>query len=107
MGAEIVKSLILWVLTGVLGATATYFCMKYKKEKKENAALKRGVQCLLRNDIIKEHDKYAEKGYCPIYAKEALSKSYDAYHDLGGNGIVTKLYNDTVALPESLHETKK
>lgn len=106
MAGEIVVSIIVWALTGVLGAIASYFGIRYKKVAKENSAMKNGMQSLLRSDIIKSHDKYTERGYAPIYAKESLTKSYEAYHALGGNGVVTKLYNDVMVLPEEAQEKK-
>lgn len=60
--------------------------------------------CLLRGKIIDYHDKYTERGYCPLYVKESARRSYEAYHALGGNGIVTKLYSDLMSLPESEKE---
>lgn len=30
-----------------------------------------------------------------------------AYHSLGGNGTITKIYNETMALPEEPKEDKK
>ena len=57
-----------------------------------------GVQCLLRAEIIRNHDKYMDMGYCPIYAKEALKRAYHAYHELHGNDVATGLYNEVMAL---------
>ena len=37
--------------------------------------------------------------YCPLYAKEALTRAYKAYHALGGNDVATELYHDCIALP--------
>lgn len=68
--------------------------------KKKNKALENGMLSLLRAEIIRQHDKYTDRQYCPIYAKDALEKAYAAYHSLGGNGTITKIYNDTMALPE-------
>lgn len=104
MEVQIVVSIIVWALTGVLGALASFFAIRYKTVSKENKALKNGMQSLLRSDIIKSHDKYMDRGYAPIYAKESLTKSYESYHDLGGNGVVTKLYKDVIALPEEQKE---
>lgn len=100
MTVSIITSIIVWAITGALGALTTYLGMRYKKATRENDALKNGMQSLLRNNIIDAHDKYTKKKYCPIYAKESLTKTYEAYHALGGNGVVTKLYNDIMALPE-------
>ena len=97
----------MWAITGALGAFTTYLGMRYKKVTRENNALKNGMQSLLRNNIIDAHDKYMKKKYCPIYAKESLTKTYDSYHALGGNGVVTKLYNDIMALPEEPPEPRR
>lgn len=107
MTVSIVTSIVVWAITGLLGALVTYLSMRYKKVLKENDALKNGMQSLLRNNIIDAHDKYTKKRYCPIYAKESLTKTYEAYHALGGNGVVTKLYNDVMALPENLEEIRR
>ena len=107
MTVSIITSIIVWAITGALGAFTTYLGMRYKKVTRENNALKNGMQSLLRNNIIDAHDKYMKKKYCPIYAKESLTKTYDSYHALGGNGVVTKLYNDIMALPEEPPEPRR
>ncbi len=71
---------------------------KKNDELRENIAV--GVQSLLRAEIIRSNEKYTERGHCPIYAKEALKRQYTAYHNLGGNDIATKLYEECIALPE-------
>ena len=70
------------------------------KQDKELTLVKGGLQALLRAEIIRERDKRIERGYCPIYAKEALTKEYNAYHALGGNDVATQLYNECIALPD-------
>ena len=63
-------------------------------------AVKNGLQCLLRAEIIRSHEKYFEREFCPIYAKDALTRAYAAYHALGGNDVATRLYEETLELPE-------
>ena len=58
-----------------------------------------GVKSLLRSEIIRNDEKYTDRGYCPIYAREPLSHVYEAYHALGGNSTATDLYKKTMALP--------
>lgn len=62
-------------------------------------SLKNGVLAVLRMELIRCHDRCQKKHCCPIYEREALSKAYDAYHNLGGNGAMTAVYNETMALP--------
>lgn len=75
-------------ILGILAATVTFII-----------AIRNGVQCLLRAEIIRSHEKYMDKGFCPIYAREALKREYNAYHKLGGNDVATHLYNEVMELP--------
>lgn len=86
------------VLSTVIPSVCTGLIVYVKQVKKRNSALENGVLSLLRTEIIRQHDKWTNRGYCPIYAKDALEKAYIAYHDLGGNGTITKLYQETINL---------
>lgn len=74
--------------------------VQLKLERQKNEAIAAGVQSLLRESIVGNYNKYIEKGYCPIYAKESIKKVYAAYHDLGGNDVATKLYRKILDMPE-------
>ena len=103
MSNDIVVALIGAVVTignVVFTTLATRRAAKSTKEK----AFEDGLQCLLRAEIIRSHDKYTARKYCPIYAKESLRRAYTAYHNLGGNDIATGLYNECMALPEQPRE---
>lgn len=71
------------------------------KRSKEEQAISDGLQCLLRAEIIRSYEKYSEKGYCPLYAKEALTRAYNSYHELGGNDVATDLYDKIMDMSES------
>lgn len=79
----------------------THLITRKTKLSEREQQLTNGVQCLLRAEIIRAHDKYAQKRFCPIYAKESLTRAYAAYHALGGNDVATDLYRQTMELPES------
>lgn len=109
---DIIEIILKWVIPFVLSTAASAAigygrAMKKRSEKREDEqkklmeALKNGVQCLLRAEIIRANDKYTAQGYCPIYAKEALRVAYAAYHALDGNDVATKLFNDCMKLPEN------
>ena len=72
---------------------------RLKKEHEKNVAIAEGVQALLRENIVSNYNRYLEKGYCPIYAKESIKKVYKAYADLGGNDVATGLYKDLLDMP--------
>lgn len=86
-----------------LGVLCSYIRSQHKKEK----ALANGVQCLLRAEIIRSYDKYTEREFCPLYAKEALTRAYYSYHKLGGNDVATDLYNKCMRLPEEIKGGKQ
>lgn len=55
---------------------------------------------LLRNELVRMHREYAEeKGHISLEALEYAQNTYDTYHELGGNGSGTKLWEDIRALP--------
>lgn len=95
----LIETIIKWAVPFVCGGIITWAVTYIKLRKKRDSALESGVQCLLRAEIIRNHDKYIDKGYCPIYAKEALKRAYAAYHVLHGNDVATGLYNEVMALP--------
>ena len=49
---------------------------------------------LLRVQLIDYHDKYVARGEIPSYAYENFCEMYAAYHALGGNGMITKMYEE-------------
>ena len=58
-----------------------------------------GCSALLRDRIISACDHYFEKGFAPVYARENITSMYDAYHSLGGDGIVTDMVKQAMELP--------
>ena len=101
---QILELVIKWAVPFVCGSIAAGCITYLKMRKRRESALENGVQCLLRAEIIRNHDKYMERRHCPIYAKEALRRAYTAYHALGGNDIATGLYNEVMALSTEPHE---
>ena len=57
-------------------------------------ANKTGMTALLRDRIHENFDKWMEREYAPIYARENLEKLYKAYKTLGGNGCVDDRYEE-------------
>ena len=92
------------IITALLGAGYKNISTRLKAEQKKNNAIAEGVQSLLRESIVNNYNKYTDKEYCPIYAKESIKKVYSAYHNLGGNDVATELYNKILAMPEEKKE---
>ena len=77
---------------------------KLSYEQQKNEAISEGVQALLRDSIVASYNRYSDKGYCPIYAKESIKKAYKAYAALGGNDVASELYRKILAMKEEAHE---
>lgn len=89
-----------WLIPFVCGGAASGAIAYVLAWKKKKTALENGVCALLRAEIIRENKEYNAKGYCPIYAKDALTRTYQAYHALGGNDVATKLYHEVMEMQE-------
>ncbi len=99
------------IIVAIIGGAVTAFNVIYSTAMSRRQAkgartenIENGLQCLLRAEIIRSHDKYKDKGFCPLYAKEALTRAYKAYHALGGNDVATSLYNECMIMAEKPKE---
>ena len=72
---------------------------KVKKNADDTAALKLGIQALLRAQMISEYNKWSERGYAPIYARENFENCWAQYHSLGANGVMDDIHEKFLELP--------
>lgn len=85
---------IVEICTVVLPVILGYIVWLLKNQKKDRSANSKGTMLLLRVQLINYHDKYMKKNEIPTYAYQNFVEMYEAYHALGGNGMVTKMYED-------------
>ncbi len=78
----------------VLPIILSYIIWLLQQQKKSKDANSRGTMLLLRVQLIEYHDRYMKKGSIPNYAYQNFCEMYAAYHDLGGNGMITHMYED-------------
>lgn len=88
------------VVTG-LGVACKKLAKRIKQQSCDQKALRNGTQALLRNEIIREYEKYKDRTWIPIYGRENVLEMYNAYHELGGNGAITQLMDELKELPSS------
>ena len=84
-----------WLFTAcltILGFAWRSVAKRQKAAQEKSDAIADGVQCLLRESIVQNYNRYSDKGYCPSSAKESIKTVYHAYHALGGNDVATDLY---------------
>lgn len=92
---------IKWAFPALCTALAGWVTGYYSHRKKRDRAVEDGMQCVLRLEIIRAHENYSHKGFCPVYAREAITRAYNAYHELHGNDVATDLYERLMELPTS------
>lgn len=92
------KDIILQTYTIALPVVLGYIVWLLKNQKKSRDANSRGTMLLLRVQLIEYHDKYMAMGHIPSYAYENFCEMYQAYHSLGGNGMITHMYEDVKKL---------
>lgn len=88
------KEFLLQTYTIILPIVLGYIVWLLKQQKKDKDANSKGTMLLLRVQLIEYHDKYMKIGEIPFYAYDNFVEMYNAYHALGGNGMVTKMYNE-------------
>lgn len=83
--------ILLSIYSVLLPILIGYIIKLLKEQKKERDANAKGTMLLLRVQLIEYHDRYVAEGSIPSYAYDNFCDMYDAYHDLGGNGMVGKM----------------
>lgn len=96
---SVYQILCLLGVPSLITALVGYLIGRLKRNKKDNDALKLGVQALLRSQMIKDWNKYSELEYAPIYAKENFENCWKQYHSLGANGVMDDIHSKFLALP--------
>ena len=88
------EAVLLQTYTVALPVILGYIVWILKRQKRDRDANSTGTMLLLRVQLIDYHDKYMKLGSIPSYAYENFVEMYEAYHELGGNGMVTKMYKE-------------
>ena len=83
----------------VLPLIMGYIVYVLKGQRADRKANATGLMLLLRVQLIEYHEKYVKEGEIPSYAYENFCEMYEAYHALGGNGMITKMYEEIKTLP--------
>lgn len=84
----------LWMISclGVLGGCGAYVYAQIQ-------ALRKGVQALLRAQMVEYYNHYMAKGFAPLYARESFENCWAQYEKLGKNGVMSDLRQKFLALP--------
>ena len=101
--SSIIQTVITVVVTAVASSVITYVVTLKKKIKSLMTS-----QCSqLRIQILDLSTKCLTRGDVTYEELDALTKAYRDYHNLGGNGTITKIYNEVCSLHLNPKKTDK
>lgn len=92
------KDIVITIITVSLPVILGYIVWLLKEQKKDRDANSKGTMLLLRAKLIEYHKEWTERGYITTHGIQNFLEMYNAYHDLGGNGMVTHLKEEVEKL---------
>lgn len=93
------REIIIQTYAIILPIILSYIVWLLKKQKKDRIANTIGTMLLLRVQMIDYHDKWTQRGYTTKHGLENFIEMHEAYHTLGGNGMIAELLNEIKELP--------
>lgn len=102
---------VLVIIGAVLACNGfwTFITSTLDKKRKKRTPLENGVIAILHSTLFSKGKCYILRGSITTDELEDLTEMYNSYHNLGGNGTGTKIYNDCCKLPlcdEPINERK-
>ena len=91
------------IVTG-LGVAVKWLHKKAKTEAQRQGAIEKGLQALLRSQMINDYNHYKDKGFAPIYAKDNFENVWKQYHNLGVNAVMDSIHEEFMSLPTTKEE---
>lgn len=86
-------------IPALIGGVFKYLHSMVKKNAADTQAVKIGIQALLRSQMIADYNKWEDRGYAPIYARDNFENCWKQYHALGVNGVMDDLHEKFLELP--------
>ena len=86
-------------VVALLGVMLSNRRVEKEEADEENELFKSALRALLRSELMRAHHQAVRDGHASTFDKEVMERTYQSYHRLGGNGFVTNLYDEMMALP--------
>ncbi len=85
---------------GIIALLGGAFVLALKTAFAQIKGIKLGVKALLRAQMLDDYNRFMEKGYAPIYAKENFQNCWEQYHAIKGpNGVMDDIHDKFLRLP--------
>lgn len=89
--STITSGVLVFIITNLMRENRAMRDRRRGENLKREESVSEGVLCLLRVKLIEYHDHYMALGGIPSYALSNWNMMYTAYHNLGGNGMITAM----------------
>ena len=93
---DFIEILKMFGIPALLSGALLAYCRSVLKAVK---AVKAGMQAMLRAQMISDYNKWNERNFAPIYARENFENCWEQYHNLGANGVMDDIHKKFLALP--------
>lgn len=93
-------SALFGAVTGALSWTVKCLWSRQKAQIERQKAVETGVQALLHDSIYRGYAECQKKGYATVEDIKNIEYLYRPYHDLGGNGTGTELFERIKKMPD-------
>lgn len=97
--SSLAVAMLAWILQSVLKENHALKKERETQNVKEQAAIKEGMKCVLRDILIERHGRYIERGYISTHGLQNWLAMYAAYKALGGNGVIDHMKDEIEELP--------
>ena len=87
------------VVGALVGAVVSGIGSKARETADEDKGVKEGMRALLWRELRNIHAEAVERGGMDVADRRHLENVYSAYHNIGGNGTGTRLYEESMHLP--------
>lgn len=96
---SLVSGVLVFILQSVIKENRELKRKKDEEATSRDKALEDGMVCLLRKNLMDEHETWVMKGYITSNALENGLAMYKAYKSLGGNGMIDHMEVEIQDLP--------
>ena len=86
-------------LEAAMGAVIAAGGALLKRTIKRQKAIENGTRDLLRLEILDNYERSKQEGSISVARKDAIDSAYKSYHELGGNGTITRVHEEIMQMP--------
>lgn len=87
------------VLSGIVSAVLAYAYKKLKRRVDKQKLIETGMLAILHDRLYQLGREYIERGRVTLEELKNMEYLYESYHELGGNGTGTEIWERVKNLP--------